>query len=122
MEHLVEHKFQAAQSLNMSAAIFTADGQLLSLVLRDRYQHPAFGFSELRGLRWLEFVHEEDFDSTLQAMTSLRPTMAFRFYAPIAHRWFDISVDKELSGPLQFCLLHISPTIGTICPGSGPYS
>ena len=110
MEHLVEHKFQAAQSLNMSAAIFAADGQLLSLALRDRYQHPAFGYPELRGWRWLEFVHETDFASTLQLMTSTRATAAFRIYAPNAQRWFDVAVDKETIGTRQFCLFHINPS------------
>jgi hypothetical protein len=114
MEHLVEHKFEAAQSLNMSAAIFAADGQLLSLALRDRYQHPAFGLPELRGWRWLEFVHEDDFASALPMMSSPRSFAAFRIYAPNAQRWFDIQVDKESFGSRQFCLLHINPSSASI--------
>lgn len=114
MEHLIEHKFQAALSLNMSAAIFAADGQLLSLALRNRYQHPSFGFPELRGWRWLEFVHEDDFASALPMMTGPRSSAAFRLYAPNAQRWFDIQVDKEPIGSRQFCLLHINPSSDSI--------
>ncbi|MEI6106347.1 MAG: hypothetical protein WCR49_04970 [Opitutae bacterium] len=98
----------------MSAAIFAADGQLLCLALRDRYQHPAFGYPELRGWRWLEFVHEDDFASSLPMMTSPRSTATYRLYAPPAQRWFDIQVDKESFGSRQFCLLHISPSSGSI--------
>jgi hypothetical protein len=36
----------------------------------------------------------------------------------MARRWFDIGVYKERSGPVQFCLLHISPAIAANFPGN----